>query len=409
MSDAPRLARSSRSGGRRIVFVDHAATPGGGQLALLWLLENSPQLDAHVIFLTPGPLLARFREAGIPTSVVSPQPFDPRVLVTALPTLAAQIARRDADAVVATSIAAAKSLAFVPLRVPRLIYLQEDLARGFGRGLTTHVLFRTIYPAFDGFIANSEWTASTIPVELTEVPHAVAYPPSHAKRLPRSRVFAEDGVVRIATFSRPERWKGLDLVVDAAELLMQDPSCPAFRVDMFGGGAVMDEQYARELRRRVDAGPLPIRLHGHVDDVGARLAETDVVVLPSRLPEPFGQVVAQARAAGAVVVISDAGGAMEQITPGLDGLSFERGSASALAERLRSLLSDPLLGTTLSAAGLADAARWGDDVLAARFTRALDSLCDDVRGSRRLRRRAFGLVRPWRSVRAGGVMSAITG
>lgn len=400
---------SSRPHERRILFVDHAATPGGGQLALLWLLENSPHLDAHVIFLSAGPLLARFREAGISTSVLSSRPFDRRMLVTALPALAAEVARQRADAVVATSIAAAKSLAFVPLRVPRLVYLQEDLARAFGRGLTTQLMFRTVYPAYDGIIANSRWTASTIPIELSDVPRAVAYPPSNATRLRRLRRFGEGGVVRVATFSRPERWKGLDLVVDAAELLMRDRSCPRFQVDMFGGGAVMDERYTRDLRHRVEAGRLPIRLHGHIDDVAARLLDSDVVVVPSRLPEPFGQVVAQAKAAGAVVIVSDAGGALEQVTPGFDGLSFARGSASALADSLRSLLDDPRLGTRLSDAGIAEAHRWGDDELAARLTRALDEICDRTRGAPRMRRRAFGLIRPWRSVRAGSVKSAITG
>jgi len=405
---SPDALPGDATAGRRIVFVDHAATPGGGQLALLWLLMHSPHLDAHVVFLTPGPLIARFRDAGISTSVVSHRPFEPRMLITELPALAAEVRRRRPDAVVATSIAAAKSLAFVPLRVPRLAYLQEDLARAVGRGLTTQILFRTVYPAFDGFLANSRWTASTVPAELGGVPCAVAYPPSNAQAsVRRTRAFAEDGVLRISTFSRPERWKGLDLLVDAAEILAEDGGCPPFRIDMYGGGTVSDQAYAGDLRRRVAASALPIGLHGHVDDVAERLAESDVVVLPSRLPEPFGQVVAQAKASGAVVIVSDDGGAVEQVTADADGLVFARGSAAALAEQVRRLLDAPALGARLAAAAATSAARWTDEVLAAEFIGALGTVLAADRRRHRWRRRGWALVRTWRSARGPGVMAAI--
>lgn len=409
----PSPARSTAAPARRrLVFVDHAATPGGGQLALLWLLQNSPEIDAHVVFLTGGPLLARFHAAGIATTVLADGPFTPRVLLTALPALAGAVRDARPAAVVATSIAASKALALVPHRAPKLAYLQEDLDRARGRGLTTQILFRVVHSAFDGFLANSEWTASTIPGELRAVPRAVAYPPSGIDGpVAHPRGFAADGVLRVATFSRPERWKGLDLLLDAAEVLSTDPRCPPFRIDLFGGGAVRDEAYAAGLRDRVAASPLPVALHGHVDDVAARVAETDVVVVPSRLPEPFGQVVAQAKAAGTVVIVTDAGGALEQVTDGVDGFVVARGSAAALVERLRVLLHDPALGTRIARAASADADRWTDPVLAGAFHRALDRVLAQARctAGARVLRRGLALVRPWRSVRGANVMASITG
>jgi glycosyltransferase involved in cell wall biosynthesis len=396
---------SQEQGRRNILFVDHAASPGGGQLALLWLLERGSRIRPTVIFLGDGPVAARLRAAGVDVQVLYPgRAFEQKMLITALPKLLRIVRESKPDAVVATSAAVVKMLAMIPFgSIPALVYLQEDLERVRDRGLVTEILFRLVYPGFDGFIANSEWTGSTIPASFSEIPRSVAYPPSNVPgTLPNqaARTFPREGTIRIAAFSRPERWKGLDILVDALGIVKAERPDADFRLDLYGGGLVGDDDYVVCLRRSLEQAPFPAEMHGHVDDVPVRMASTDVMVLPSRLPEPFGQVIAQGLAHGCVVVVSDQGGAVEQIVADRNGLVFQPGSARSLADQIERLLDDrePADGLLREARDVFKA--FGDPQLAARFEDELESLIDriqrdsapSIRG-KRLRRRARLLFR----------------
>ena len=69
------------------------------------------------------------------------------------------------------------------------------------------------------------------------------------------------------------------------------------------------------------------------------LNEHRVMVVPSRLPEPFGVVALEGIACGCVVVGSERGGLSDAI--GSCGLTFPNGDAHALAGCLRRALEDP--------------------------------------------------------------------
>ena len=62
-----------------------------------------------------------------------------------------------------------------------------------------------------------------------------------------------------------------------------------------------------------------IEFRGFREDIWAELAELDILVHCSVVPEPFGQVVLEGMAAGIPVIAADAGGPAELITNGVDG------------------------------------------------------------------------------------------
>src|SRR6266550_397460 len=78
------------------------------------------------------------------------------------------------------------------------------------------------------------------------------------------------------------------------------------------------------------------------EKVGPELAELmnrhQVIVIPSRWPEPFGIVALEGIACGCIVVGSEQGGLSETI--GNCGMTFPNGDSQELADRLRTLLSD---------------------------------------------------------------------
>lgn len=78
------------------------------------------------------------------------------------------------------------------------------------------------------------------------------------------------------------------------------------------------------------------------EKVGTELAELmnrhQVIVIPSRWPEPFGIVALEGIGCGCVAVGSEQGGLSEAI--GDCGMTFRNGDSEELADRLRDLLSD---------------------------------------------------------------------
>lgn len=94
-----------------------------------------------------------------------------------------------------------------------------------------------------------------------------------------------------------------------------------------------------------------LTITGDVDDVHAAYASSDVVVLPSALPEPFGGVVVEAMALGIPVIGTAIGGTTEQILDGQTGYLVPPNDPAALADRLTMLLDDQELRRTMGEKG----------------------------------------------------------
>jgi len=90
---------------------------------------------------------------------------------------------------------------------------------------------------------------------------------------------------------------------------------------------------------------------GFTDDVNAEYARLDVFVHASVIPEPFGQVVFEAMAAGVPVVVPDTGGPGEVVTHEEDGLLYSMGDVAALGASICRLAADRDLRDRLGRAG----------------------------------------------------------
>ncbi|MGG5888633.1 glycosyltransferase [Falsiroseomonas sp. HC035] len=91
---------------------------------------------------------------------------------------------------------------------------------------------------------------------------------------------------------------------------------------------------------------------GWRQDVGALLAASRLLVVPSRI-EPLGNVVLEGFSAARPVVATAADGPREVIEPGRTGLLVPIGDAPALATAITGLLADPAREAALAAAGRA--------------------------------------------------------
>jgi glycosyltransferase involved in cell wall biosynthesis len=139
--------------------------------------------------------------------------------------------------------------------------------------------------------------------------------------------------------------KGHAVLLSAMPRVLQ--GLPEARLVICGQGP---EQ--RSLSNRAEAEGIASRVEfaGFVPDVRQRLAQADVLVMPS-LSEGLGVAVLEAMAMGKPVVASNTGGLPEAVADGETGLLVPPGNAEALAGALLALLEDPDRAQAMGKAG----------------------------------------------------------
>jgi len=157
---------------------------------------------------------------------------------------------------------------------------------------------------------------------------------------------------------RHEPRKGLDVLLAAMSDLP-----PNVRLWIAGDGPDTDR-----LRARV-AGDVRIEWLGRIsdDERASRMRGADVFCAPSLRGESFGVVLLEAMAADTPVVASDLAGYSNVARAGRDALLVPPGDASALAEALRQVLTDPVRGRALVASGEERAAQFSMEHLAEEY------------------------------------------
>lgn len=84
-----------------------------------------------------------------------------------------------------------------------------------------------------------------------------------------------------------------------------------------------------------------VKLLGTRRDIPQLLAEADLLVLGTLVPEAFGRVIVEAGAVGTAVVVTRVGGVLDIIDDGENGLLVPPGDVKAMAQAMQRLLLDP--------------------------------------------------------------------
>ncbi len=337
----------------RVVYLDHVARLSGGELALLGLIRSiRGEVDPYVVLGEDGPLVERFREEGIAVEVVPIAPrlrdfrkgrirahsLDPRVLAL-LAVYVFRLARRlrelHPDLVHTNSLKSSLygGIAGRLARVPVVWHVRDRISGDYLPPSAVRLvrLAARFLPA--AVVANSQTTLATLPHARrgTVVYNPVEPPPVLAAR---------EGELTVGVVGRLAPWKGQHVFLGAF--------AAAFRGQPVGArivGAALFGEEDYELQLREQARELGIsdqvEFRGFREPIWDELAELDVLVHSSTVPEPFGQVVLEGMAAGLPVVAAAAGGPAELITDGADGLLVTRNDAKALAAALERLAADP--------------------------------------------------------------------
>ncbi|MFT8718350.1 glycosyltransferase family 4 protein [Acetobacter sp.] len=150
----------------------------------------------------------------------------------------------------------------------------------------------------------------------------------------------DDGAAIILMPARLTEWKGQGLLLDALAIMQREQWTTRPWVCVLVGSAPKKSGFPNTLEAQARELGIAshIRFGGHCSDMPAALALSEMIVVPSLRPEPFGRVVVEAQAMARPVIVAAHGAAMETVRHGETGLLFPPGDARALAEMIAATL-----------------------------------------------------------------------
>lgn len=151
------------------------------------------------------------------------------------------------------------------------------------------------------------------------------------------------GRLRLGGAGALVRWKRWELVVEAMALLPEEKR-NAVTFEHIGGG---DSAYRTEMetRARQLGAAAQVRFRGEEPNSTRLLGDIDALVVASH-QEPFSISLLEALHAGVPAIVSDSGGSLDVVVPGVNGWSFVDGDAHSLAAVFVRALDGGPTGTT---------------------------------------------------------------
>jgi len=359
----------------RVAYLGHTAVASGGELALARLLPGLTNVEPIVLLGEDGPIVSKLVEAGakveiIPMSATARTVKRNRIRPGRLPIgavlstaryslrISRELRRLDVDLVHTNTLKAAiyGGVAGRLAGVPVVWHVRDRIADDYlPRPAVSAIRFLARFLP-SAIITNSNATRSTLAgrnglVAVAASP--VVYDPVTQRRAARP----EPGHLCVGMIGRIAPWKGQDIFLRAFAQAFPDG---AERAVVVGGALFGESDFGDELAALTRQLGISERVEftGHVDDISPYLDRLEVVVHASIIPEPFGQVVVEAMAAGLPVVASAAGGPLEIIRNDVDGLLVTPSDIDALADALRRLADDPALRNRLGERGRLRAAQF---------------------------------------------------
>ena len=351
----------------RVLYLDHTAKIGGGEIALVNLLRH---LDRSVVFpiallFMEGPL--RERLVGCCDTHVIPLADSAltakkdglgwRSLLQLRASLSvllqiwrvAQFARKMEIDLIHTNSLKADIIGGIAARIagiPVVWHVRDRIEADYLPKMVVRV-FRFLSQNLPDFvIANSSATLASLHLQReAQVRHGRCEWPGGSRWL---QCCVYQGWAGGCQDHRAHRlggsdcpWKGQDIFIRAAALLKEKH--PEARFEMIGAAIFAERGYEAELlrlRNELNVNDT-VALCGFVENVPARIAELDIVVHASVTGEPFGQVIIEGMAEQKPVVATNGGGVPEIVEDGITGLLVPMGDALRMAEAIDYLLTHP--------------------------------------------------------------------
>lgn len=368
----------------RVLYFDHTAMLGGGEIALLNLVRyiDRARVTPIVVLCSCGPLAEHLKE----TCEVHILGLPERVRITKKDGLGwkSLLRIRDVGAVIGCSVRLARFAAKHEIDLIHTNSLKADIIGGLSgllarRPVVWHVrdriesdylpkpvvgAFRLLAGLLPSYvITNSQAVLKTLHLKRN-LWRAVI--PSGVDLARRSRVVHDATVVPsesaarlsgrkpvIALIGRICPWKGQHVFLQAAAAVRARFASATFKIvgaALFGEQAYEEQLY--RLRAELDLDDA-VEFTGFCRDISRLMAEVDIIVHASTTGEPFGQVIIEAMAASKPVVATDGGGVPEIVLDEVTGILVPMGNIEAMADAICRLIADPVGARRMGLEGFA--------------------------------------------------------
>lgn len=353
----------------RILFVHSSAELYGSDRACLAMAKAAAASGFATYVLLPcqGPLVPLLRSAGCTVYT-----FDPLVLrradlhglrlllvipqwLSALVRLY-RFSRRTRADLVHSNCMPTLGGAFLARswQVPHIWHVHEI----FSENRIAAAFFERLLRTADVILAASGAVVSQFRSSSLRQKARVAYTGASVPKDVKRTVPLQGEVPEVICVGRISGWKGQRVLIQAVGQLRDHGT--KVRLTLVGDVFRSEHHSRKQLEELVTALGLErqVAFLGERRDALDLIGRADIVVVPSLRAEPFGMVIVEAMALGRPVIATSAGGPLEIVTPGYDGLLVAPGDEAALAEAIAGLIEHPDEGRRLGENAIATAARF---------------------------------------------------
>lgn len=341
----------SRPVTRTILVAHSGAELYGADRMLLESVAGLGEVGCRVVVALPatGPLVAELRRVGaeveiVPMLTLSGQLRHPRrwpgVALSAIlgPSRISRLISRIRPDIIYISTSAIPQWPLVARRrgIRSISHLHEA-TRSSSR-VANHLRYLP-HLASQRTLVNSRFSLETMHQMLpalarrAEIVHnGIASPDSPA--LPREPL---ESPLRVLFMGHLSPRKGPDLCLEAATLLQEEGL--DVQVTVLGASLDGSEGFTQQLADQASDSGLEVEFAGFQREVWPFLARADVLVVPSRFDEPFGNAAVEAVLALRPVVASETGGLREAVGGYRTAALVTPGDARAIADALAVIIS----------------------------------------------------------------------
>lgn len=382
----------------RILYLDHTAKLGGGEIAILNLVKALDQKRFKPVFIlaSDGPLATQLRDADIETHVY---PLSSNVIETRKDSINANVmiqlnkifeclsyARRIAQFakeqnidIIHTNSLKSDIYGGIAGRfagIPVIWHIRDNIDTNYLPAFAVTVMRFLARVVPNIVVANSESTLKTVGV-INRKSTAVVYSGINHQdringevvhdgvssttksrylelfnRLHQNGHFNQSKAPIIALVGRIAHWKGQHVFIKAAEDVLSKYPNAVFQI--IGAPLFGEYDYEKSLHEQVEKAGLTgkVQFLGFRNNIPELLKDIDLLVHASIIGEPFGQVVIEGMAAAKPVIATNGGALPEVVVDGVTGILVPMGDASAMADAIIEVLSHPDRAYTMGLAGL---------------------------------------------------------
>lgn len=146
--------------------------------------------------------------------------------------------------------------------------------------------------------------------------------------------------------------KGVDTAIGAMTHLIHKCQRQDIKLSIAGSGSAEYEYHIHQLISQNNLGNW-VSLLGWIphEKMPQLMRQFDVLIMPSKWPEPFARIVLEGMVSGLIVIATPNGGTNEIVEDGENGLLFSSGDSEELANKIIILASDKMLRDRLQRNG----------------------------------------------------------